>query len=256
METFDGNASLQLSDVMGSDWYDESESATGMVESSTAVLARKGQADALGMVLEDSVTIDEDMLAKQRAVLGQTRLQPPQEVNTRGATYASQDDLEMSSTTMLAQAGQNLALGVILDMDHDELIKQQAAGGIPNTRSSDAPPRSSAFVNLREQTAPKSLRSGEHEDIVVATAQSHISDDHISLIPGAFSMQGGNVVCQLHVGSLSDPSTTRRGSSNAFKGNDQPVGVISSGVDEEIEKKPDFSNLEVADVNIRNRIST
>jgi hypothetical protein len=47
---------------------------------------------------------------------------------------------------------------------------------------------------------------------------------------------------------LIDPSTTRRGSSNAFKANHQPVGVISSGADEEIEKKPDISNLEVADV--------
>jgi hypothetical protein len=98
-----------------------------MVESSTAVLARKGQADARGMVLDDSVTIDEDMLAKQRAVLGQTRLQPPQQEQSGSQTCASQDDLEMSSTTMFAQAGQNLALGAILDMDDDELIKQQAA---------------------------------------------------------------------------------------------------------------------------------
>ena len=31
--------------------------------------------------------------------------------------------------------------------------------------------------------------NGEHDEIVEATAQSHVSDDHISLIPGVFSMQ-------------------------------------------------------------------
>lgn len=256
MDRFDGNASLQLSDVLESDWYDESTSATdGMVESSTGVLARKGQVEALTMVLGDSVILDEDMLAKQRAVLGPTRL-PPQpshvEPDTWTARYANQDDFEMSSTTMLAQAGQNLALGAILDIDEDELIKQQAAArGTAHTRSSEArSPRSSAFVNLREQTGAKALRSGEQDEIVVATAQSHVNDDHISLIPGAFSMQGGNVVCQLQAGSLSDPSVTRRGSSNAFKVHDQNVGAALSGADEETAKKPDFSNLEVAAVTV------
>jgi hypothetical protein len=282
MNDFDGNYSLNLEDVLiergggrppkpkaMSCSSEDDHQVSDMSMSSTAALAREARAEALFMVLEgsDAEEIDADMLAKQMAAAGR--------VNAPSSNYeSSSEDFDVSSTTRFAEAGQKAALTTVLDIEEDEIAKQQARWGrgasspggagmtanfadsVEERVSTLGAPRRAETSSLREQTNFTLVCKGQHDDNVASVqVQSASAREQIPVAPGAYSVAGAQVVTRQHIGVLTDARSEEavQGSLKATVPALCVVGAVTEegGVRAKEQAKKDylpFSDVEIANV--------